>query len=399
MKIFLCNQYFYQAGGSETMFFKLLNFIKKEGHDIVTLGMKSDKSVKIEGVKSYFTLSYLQQSKIKIPLNRIFNLHAYKITQKIIKEEKPDLAHFYNTSLISPSPIIACVKSNIPTIKTFNDYEHLCPDSSKTKFSRFCQKEMSLINCLTCDRKNVNPRLPIIIYYNTIIKNFELNVFRKIHCISICKIIQKALIQSKIKSELIYQSISLPEKIPELSFSGNILYAGRLSKEKGVDYLIKAFGLAKKDLPKAKLLIAGDGKERKRLEELAKSLKLEENVKFLGWLSKDQLKSIYKDVDFIVLPSIWQEPFGLTGLEAMSYGRPVIAFDVGGIGEYVINNENGFLVDVFDVDGLAEKIKILLTDKNRLKEFSRNSIKKSKEFSDDIFFKKIKKYYSEVISH
>ncbi len=379
------------------MFFKLLNFLKNEGHDIVTLGMYSERNIKIEGVKSYFTKSYLQQSRLKIPINRIFNLHAFKVTEKIIKREKPELAHFYNTSLISPSPIIACLKNKIPTIKTFNDYEHLCPDSSKTRFNGFCDKEMSLGQCLTCDRKNVNPNILTVLYYNTIIKKVELSVFKKIYCVSICKIIQKALLQSKIKSELIYQSIDLPEKIPELKFTKNILYAGRLSKEKGVDYLINAMRIVKRDVPEAKLLIAGDGRERAKLEHLVKELKLEDSVRFLGWLSKEQLKKLYEDVDFIVLPSIWQEPFGLTGLEAMSYGRPAIAFDVGGISEYVDNGQNGFLVKVLETKTLARKIIELLKNEDLLEKFSKNSLKKSKEFSDEIFFERIKNLYIKLL--
>jgi len=399
MKILLCNQYFHPTGGSETMFFKLLNFLKNEDNDIITLGVQSDKNIKIEGVKSYFTKSYLQQNKLKTPVNRIFNLHAQKIAENIIKKEKPEIAHFYNTSLISPSPIISCLKHKIPVIKTFNDYEHVCPDSSKTRFRNFCEKEMSLMYCLSCDKRNVNPSLPIILYYNTIIKKVELGIFKKVHCISICKIIQKALLQSGIKSELIYQSIDLPMKIPELKFTKKILYAGRLSKEKGIDYLIKAMNIVKQKFKKAKLLIAGDGKDKERLEKIVKELKLESNVKFLGWLSKDQLRKLYEDVDFIVLPSIWQEPFGLTGLEAMSYGRPVIAFDVGGINEYVDNGENGFLVKVFDIETLAEKMIELLENEKTLRKFSEKSIEKSKYFSNEIFFKKIKKFYRKVLKY
>ncbi|MFH8080753.1 MAG: glycosyltransferase [Candidatus Aenigmatarchaeota archaeon] len=398
MKIFLCNQHFYQVGGSETMFFKLIDFLKNEGYDIVTLGVSAEKNVKIDGIKSYFTKSYLQQRKIRMPLNRIFNLHAYKVTKKLIREENPNIAHFYNTSLLSPSPILACLESKIPTIKTFNDYEHLCPDSSKTRWSKFCEKEMSILNCMSCDRKNINPSLPVILYYTTIIKNVELKIFKKIHCISICKIIQKALLQSGIKSELIYQSITLPKYVPPIKFTGNILYAGRLSKEKGVDQLIKALDIVRKKFSKIKLIIAGDGKERKNLENLVKILSLEKNVEFLGWVDRESLKKIYENVDFAVLPSVWQEPFGLTGLEAMSYGRPVIAFDVGGISEYVENKKNGFLVKVYDVKSLAEKITILLENEKMLEKFSKNSIKTSKKFSDEIFFKKIKNFYDKVSS-
>jgi len=219
MKILLCNQYFYPAGGSETMFFKLLDFLKSEGHEIVTLGMISPKNIKIDGVKSYFTKSYLEQSNFLRPINRIFNWDAYKITKKIIKDEKIEIAHFYNTSLISPSPILACLESKIPTIKTFNDYEHLCPDSSKTKKFRFCRNEMGLINCLTCDRSFVKTNIFIVIYYNTIIKHIELNIFRRINCVAISETIQKTLDQSRIDSKLIYQSISLPKTYPKLKFS------------------------------------------------------------------------------------------------------------------------------------------------------------------------------------
>lgn len=397
MKILLCNQYFYPAGGSETMFFKLLNFLKNEGHEIVTLGMESNKNIKINVVKSYFTKSYLQQNKFLIPINRIFNFHAYKTTKKIIEKEKPDLAHFYNTSLISPSPIIACLQNNIPVIKTFNDYEHFCPDSSKTKWNKFCKREMSFVNCFTCDRKNVNPNFFKIFYYNAIIKNIELNIFRKIHCISICRPIQNALMQSNIKSKLIYQSIKIPEKYPELKFTKNILYAGRLSKEKGVDYLLKAMVKVIKKIPESTLFIAGDGKEKEKLINLSKKLGIDKNVEFLGWLSKDELSKVYADIDFLVIPSIWQEPFGLIGVEAMSYGRPVVAFNVGGINEFVENNKNGFLVKVLDIDTLAKRIIELLEDENKLKNFSNNARKTSELFSDERFFEEIKKLYKNLI--
>ncbi|MBU5689733.1 MAG: glycosyltransferase [Candidatus Aenigmatarchaeota archaeon] len=396
MKILLSNQFFYNVGGTETMFFKLLNFLKKEGHELIVITVESKKNLNINGIKIYYVKSYVQQNRFMSPLNRIFNYNSYKITKKIIEMEKPDIAHFYNTSLISSSPILACLKNKIPTIKTFNDYEHLCPDSSKTKWSKFCDKEMGIFNCLKCDRRNVNPSLLTVLYYNTIIKNFELSIFRKTINVSICETIKKALDQSKIDSRVIYQSIYLPKNIPKLKYTANILYAGRLSKEKGVNYLIEAFSNLKNK--NAKLLIVGDGPERKKLENLAKNYGLSQRIKFLGFVDKSTLQNLYEDVDFIVLPSVWQEPFGLTGLEAMSYGRPVIAFDVGGISEYVSNNENGFLVDVFNVKSLAEKMETLLSDKDLLLKFSKNSIETSKKFSDEIFYKKIKNLYRNVLN-
>lgn len=169
-----------------------------------------------------------------------------------------------------------------------------------------------------------------------------------------------------------------------------------MSKEKGVDYLLKAMKKVIKEYPEAKLLIAGDGKERENLVKLTKMLNIEKNVEFLGWKTKDELKKIYEDIDFLVVPSIWQEPFGLTAVEAMAYGRPVIAFDVSGLRESVENDVNGFLVNVLDVNNLAEKIIDLLKDENTLNKFSKNARKKAELFSDEVFFREIRKFYEKV---
>jgi len=397
MKILLCNQYFYPAGGSETMFFKLLNFLKSEDHEIVTLGMESPKNIKIDGVKSYFTKSYLQQSKLKIPINRIFNLHAYKVTEKIIEKEKPELAHFYNTSLISPSPIIACLQHKIPVIKTFNDYEHVCPDSSKTRFGKFCSKEISLIHCLTCDRQNIKSSLATVLYYLSFIKFLELAIFRKTVNISSSKSIHDALLQSGIKSKIVYQSVYLPQKIEKVKHTKNILWAGRISKEKGLIYLIRAMKEVIKELPEANLLVAGTGKEEEKIKKIVKTWNLDKNVKFLGWLSKNEINKLYEDVDFLVMTPIWQEPFGLIGLEAMAFGKPVISFDAVGPKEIIKNNFNGFLIKCKDSSGLAKKIIELLKNKEMIEEFSMNARKKAEEFSDKRFFNNILNIYREQL--
>lgn len=396
MKILLCNQYLYPVGGAETMFFKLLDFLKGEGFDVVTLSMKSDKDVEINGVKSYFTKSYLQQNKLLTPINRIFNKDAYSVTKQIIEKEKPDLAHFYNTSLLSPSPIIACLQKKIPVIKTFNDYEHVCPDSSKTKWNGFCGKEMGFVNCFTCDRKFVKPSMFQVAYYNTAIKWFELNVFRRVHRVSICKTIKDILFQSGLDSQIIYQSIVLPEKPPRIKFTKKILYAGRLSKEKGVSYLLQSMSLVKKERHGVKLLVAGDGKEKEDLVKLSKELNIEKQVEFLGWKTKEELKRIYEDVDFLVVPSIWQEPFGLTAVEAMAYGRPVIGFNVSGLRESIDDGKNGFLVNVMDTNSLAEKIIELSGDRKKLEKFSKSAREKSEMFSDKIFFKEVRRLYKKL---
>ncbi|MCH8877288.1 MAG: glycosyltransferase family 4 protein [Chloroflexi bacterium] len=145
--------------------------------------------------------------------------------------------------------------------------------------------------------------------------------------------------------------------------SPNVLFVGRLEKEKGVSFLIKAMALVTEKLPGARLLIAGDGGYRSALAKIAKSERVQNEVSFLGWLEDEQLRLAYKKSRLLVLPSIWEEGLGMVLLEAGLMGRPVIASDIGGIKDVVRHGENGLLVPPGDIVSLTTAILVLLKDK------------------------------------
>jgi glycosyltransferase involved in cell wall biosynthesis len=118
-------------------------------------------------------------------------------------------------------------------------------------------------------------------------------------------------------------------------------YCGRLSPEKGVNRLLRSISLLNTDLlSKIHLLIAGDGVERIFLEKLCEKLEITKNVSFLGFIN--DLKNFYGQLDLLIQPS-YDEGISLAILEAMSYGIPVLASNVGGNPELVENNINGWL--------------------------------------------------------
>jgi len=132
-----------------------------------------------------------------------------------------------------------------------------------------------------------------------------------------------------------------------------VLYAGRLEIEKGLPYLIRAMAL----LPASvELIVAGDGTQRSPLEALVSGLDLQDRIQFLGWQSDHDLKALYRRCSMLVVPSVCPEPFGKVGIEAMTHGRPVVAFDVGGIGEWLAGRVTGRLVTPRDISGLAQAI-------------------------------------------
>ena len=118
-----------------------------------------------------------------------------------------------------------------------------------------------------------------------------------------------------------------------------ILFLGQLIRGKGADLMLKT--LARLDLPFT-CTIAGDGKDRPMLEKMVKKLNLDHKVRFTGFVSTPE--DLWDNCDVFFFPIRWQEPFGLVGLEALAHGIPVVAFDLGGVREWLIDHENGFAV-------------------------------------------------------
>ncbi|MES2696930.1 MAG: glycosyltransferase family 4 protein [Verrucomicrobiota bacterium] len=139
-----------------------------------------------------------------------------------------------------------------------------------------------------------------------------------------------------------------------------IVYAGQIIRGKGVDVLLEA--LARVTVP-FECVILGDGSHRPACEVLAKKLGLTDRVKFVGFVTQAQIASYYRDASLSVMSSLWPEPFGATGLEAMRCGLPVVAFNAGGIREWLIDGWNGFLVPWMDRARYAASVEELLKDK------------------------------------
>src|SRR5205807_3831612 len=109
--------------------------------------------------------------------------------------------------------------------------------------------------------------------------------------------------------------------------------------------------------------VLGDGNHRSQCEHLCRKLGLDNRVRFPGFVLPHELAQYYRRCSVAAVSSVWPEPFGMVGPDAMRYGVPVVAFDAGGIREWLQDGENGFLVPWMDRAQFAERIQQLLTDK------------------------------------
>jgi glycosyltransferase involved in cell wall biosynthesis len=129
--------------------------------------------------------------------------------------------------------------------------------------------------------------------------------------------------------------------------------------EKGLHCLIQALARTETDW---QLVVAGDGEARAPCQALAEELGVADRVRFAGWLSPEQMADVLQGCACVAVPSLWPEPFGRVGPEAFLHGRPVVAFAVGGIPDWLDDGMSGYLVRPDDIEGLGRALERLIED-------------------------------------
>ncbi len=250
-----------------------------------------------------------------------------------------------------------------------HDHEYYCPRTYRyTPFGRRdCRRAYSMLRCGLCAMA-VSPRR----WRGGFFREFaartagcrkRLELLRKIPRVAVLSEFMRGnLLDNGFAPEavtVIPPPIEIPDKLPEHQGSRppKLLFTGQLIRGKGADQLLHALPLLKNDY---RLIIAGEGNQRPELEQLAVRLGVADRVTFAGWVSDPE--KLYSECDIAVLPFFWQEPFGLVGPEAGGRGLPVVAFQAGGISEWLRDGENGFSVPPRNIPAFAAAVDRLLAD-------------------------------------
>jgi N-acetyl-alpha-D-glucosaminyl L-malate synthase BshA len=174
-----------------------------------------------------------------------------------------------------------------------------------------------------------------------------------------------------------------------------IIHTSNFRPLKRVDDCIRVFSEVKKKIP-SKLLLIGDGPERSNCEYLAKELGIYENVTFYG--NQESLVEILSVGDLFLMPS-QSESFGLSALEAMACGVPVVSSNAGGLPELNLHGETGYLAEIGDVNKMAEYAVELLSNKNKYRIFSKNARDRAVNlFSTEKIVPVYEQYYKKVLN-
>jgi len=177
---------------------------------------------------------------------------------------------------------------------------------------------------------------------------------------------KKRLVQNGFDADLIFvlpffiDQPPMADQNTENQIKPIILFSGRVVKYKGLEHLIRALQLIQTD---CEVVVNGVGEDLDRIKRMVSRWGLETRVSFQGWVEGQDLSRSFHQATLVVMPALWPEPQGVVGLEALLHGKPVVAYNVGGIAEWLKDGEVGYLVEPQNVRQLAEKIELLLKDK------------------------------------
>lgn len=349
-----------EMGGVSIYISQLSQDLKNKGNEVAIMAHSGgwlEDWTKENGIE-FYPNNFLSNS-----LNPIKGIGVKKELLKVVNEFKPDIIHC--NSSVAGYWGRSAIKNSLPTVFTahgwaFTDgaiwWRKIVGNISERLISKYCSK----IICVSeNDRQlalkyRIAPKQKFITIHNGIdIENWE-TIYGK-------KDEEKRKLEGNPYSKKI-----------------RIVFVGRLASQKDPVTLIKAF----KKLPstlqeESNVFIIGDGPDKESLKKLIKNLSLENKMHLLGGMDREKLKMIYLSGDIYVLTTKY-EGFPYTIIEAMSYGLPVIASDVGGCSEAVDSN-CGFLVKRGDVDGVKNALAKLIISKELREKMGKAGYEKARK--------------------
>jgi len=354
---FVSPEYLPISGGTGAYVYYLSRQLQELGHDVHVVARHSlDSTEIIDGVN----VNYVRGTGNPLTRYWRFARSASKKLEELNKKFGFDIIH-----------------ANLPLVPSFAIPSESANALVSTVHSTW-KGEAEAIR--RGSRRKLNPNEKLMLRFNSLLRSYEKKLMKRSDAlIAVSFYTRNELTElydvDEEKIHVIYNGVDTKKFKPRRDRAGLrlelgleeeqkiILCVGRLYYRKGITILLKSIPEVVEKFGDAKFVISGRGfkKNEENLRKLAEKLKIEKYVTFLGYVPDEKLPLLYAASDIFVLPALYENfPFAI--LEAQSTGLPVISTKVGGIPEFLTNNENGLLVEPSDPEQLAQRIIILLQD-------------------------------------
>jgi len=285
---------------------------------------------------------------------QIANPAAASRIRAVVRSFDPDVALVSQFAYhLSPSALTAL--RGVPTVVSMMDYKSICPLGTRTLPSGAGCVERAGAACIRNECVGLLHWLRDQPRYARI-RN-EMKIVRRVICPS------EWMVHEFSAGGIYAEQISFGVPAPSESFvhrpaqHPRFVYCGRLSPEKGVSLLLRAFSRFVGDVPHATLGLVGDGPMRSEIEHEIDALGLSRSVTITGWLSQADVDVELATAWALVAPSLWAEPFGISAIEAIMRGIPVVASDSGGFAENIESDITGLLFTPRDESSLISALR------------------------------------------
>jgi glycosyltransferase involved in cell wall biosynthesis len=372
MKVALINNIFSFHGGTERHIVDAAQILETAGVTTLFIGKDKEPNCPVEShaFPELFSLKLFRRSQVKPALIRL---------EAFLRNESIDLVHLVHMHHPDVTTFLA---ERWPTVRTVHTPYLFCVAGSRylPHTQRVCPDVCSL-KCLAthmvegCIRYERDKPYPLT---HQVKKLWEIQANHLAD-----ETLQRVGVASHFMKDLLIQhrypedridvippplsealSAIVPKPFP-IDQTPTIMFVGRLIPEKGVFDVMKALMMMK---TRARLIIIGDGADRAHLEKDALTLGISDQVEFRGAMPPEDTRQAYQETWLTVFPSHWPEPFGFTGIESFLNHRPTVAYNVGGVSEWLVDGKNGMLVKPQDTAGLAHAMDTLLQDPLRCQE-------------------------------
>ena len=352
------NNYYYYRGGAETVFLEHNKAFAELGWNVVPFAMRHPQNLPSEW-SGYFvdelefgTEYSLSEKLARIP-RVVYSLQARSQLSRLLDATRPDLCHAHNVyHHISPSIFGLLESRGVPVVLTLHDLKIACPAYNMLARDGVCERcrggRLYNVAVHRCIKNSVS--LSTLIMLEAVLHRLIGSYRRSVRSFIVPsqfyieKLVEWGVPRSKCCH--VPNFVEARRFEPRYTAGEGFLYFGRVSREKGLETLVRAISATK-----CSLAIAGTGPDIDHLRRLAH--KLRANVTFLGFLSGAQLHDAIRSARAVVLPSEWYENAPMSVLEAYALGKPVVGANIGGIPELVKEGETGFLFRSGDVADLA----------------------------------------------
>jgi glycosyltransferase involved in cell wall biosynthesis len=353
VKILLAHNFYQQPGGEDRVFAAEGALLEERGHEVYRYTLHNDRVTDL--------------TKVGLAKASVWNGAHYAALRGVFRRERPHVAHFHNTfPLISPAACHAARAEGVPVVQTLHNYRLLCPNALFFRSGRVCE------DCL--HKPIAWPGVVHACYRNSRAASATVATMLGVHRAlgTWSRAVDLHIVPSEFARRKFIEGGLPPERLvvkphfvhpdpgPGAGRGGYALFVGRLSPEKGVHTLLRAWGLLPSTAAAgAALKIVGDGPLAVELSQVAARLP---GVSMLGPRSEAQVYELLGEASCLVVPSESYETFGRVIVEAFARGTPVVASDIGAIAEAVEHGRTGLLCAPGDPESLAAQLERLMTD-------------------------------------